>query len=150
MSVKTSKRIDVYLPEKAAKRTLELGTADLADNLNDTLRAVAPRQSHELESELTYHRVDSLTYSFEGASEHTRYVLEGTGIYGPEHQPYFVAPHPGGVLHWTEGGRDYFSRGHWVQGMQPENFVETALEIEQPRVEVYYAHAAGTVQRSGV
>lgn len=36
---------------------------------------------------------------------------------------HFVAPVNAKVLHWTKGGTDYFSAGHEVSGIEPNDFV---------------------------
>lgn len=34
------------------------------------------------------------------------------------------------ALHWVINGKDYFSRGHWVRGLQPTNFFRVTPDMQ--------------------
>lgn len=34
------------------------------------------------------------------------------------------------ALHWVKNGKDYFSRGHWVRGLQPTNFFRVTPDMQ--------------------
>ncbi len=62
------------------------------------------------------------------------FVHEGTGMYGPIGQPYFVAPVTKKALHWEKGGIDFFSKGHWIFGQRPNPYADRAVETAKDRV----------------
>ena len=41
---------------------------------------------------------------------------------------HWVAPVTFDVLHWTDGGKDYYSKGHMVSGITADPFVEPSIE----------------------
>jgi hypothetical protein len=41
---------------------------------------------------------------------------------------HWVAPVTFDALHWTEGGKDYFSKGHMVSGITPDPFVQPSID----------------------
>lgn len=55
--------------------------------------------------------------------KHARWVHDGTGIYGPHHQP--IVPIHGKVLAWEGSGGMHFARS--VKGMRANPFLKDAL-----------------------
>lgn len=41
---------------------------------------------------------------------------------------HWVAPVTFDALHWTDGGGEYWSRGHMVSGIKPDPFVEPSIQ----------------------
>ena len=39
------------------------------------------------------------------------------------------------ALHWQEGGKDYYSKGHMVDGISPDPFVEDSIRMTEQRVD---------------
>lgn len=69
------------------------------------------------------------------------FVHEGTGMYGPVGQPYFIAPRTKQVLHWKIGGQKFFSKGHWMFGQKPNPYADRAMETTQKRMKEFISRA---------
>lgn len=69
------------------------------------------------------------------------FVHEGTGIYGPIGQPYFVEPVIRRALFWEVGEQGFFSKGHWMMGQRPNPYAERAMKTTQTRVREFIKRA---------
>ena len=48
---------------------------------------------------------------------------------------HMIRPVHYSALHWREGGKDYYSKGHMVDGISPDPFVEPSIRLTEQRVE---------------
>lgn len=92
------------------KRTIQARapkrTGNLARGIYMTRKTEPPRVALEARTHVVY----------------TKYVIEGTGLYGPTGQRIY--PVQAKVLRWRESGQTMFARS--VAGQHPNNFVKAA------------------------
>lgn len=128
---------DTNILAKAGERAMELTVERASEEMVDTMRAVAPIDTGALESSIDRRRTGNLSQVIEAGEEYARYVIEGTS-------PHEITGNP---LAFEIDGRMIFTRRVQHPGTDPNPFPETALEIEQPRVEGYATDAAAQVRR---
>lgn len=60
---------------------------------------------------------------------------------------HFVAPVRAKALHWTEGGQDFFSKGHWVRGIGPYKFLARSFNEMKDQIVTGIKNAVKTGAR---
>jgi hypothetical protein len=142
MTIRTVGNIDAYAPKRCAEKTLELASDTFATEMLFTTQEVAPRRTGNLARGIYLRQLGRFEYLIEGTAEYTEAVLYG-------HRRFWVEPREGGVLHWSSGGQDFFSKGHWIPATEGQDFVSRAQDIEQARLPTYIQEAASTVRGGG-
>lgn len=74
---------------------------------------------------VTSYRVVSKIYT---ENEIFAYQDEGT-------KRHYVYPRQKKALHWVEGGKGMFSKGHWVSGIKAHKYTEAVFKIWSKRYE---------------
>lgn len=141
MAVKYINPIDAQAPRRCADKTIALAMETYSEELLSTMREVAPKRTGAMARGLTLRQIGRMEYLIEASEEYTDAVLYG-------HRRFWVEPKEGGVLHWTQGGRDIFSKGHWIPATEPQRFDLRAQDIERGRLPTYVGEAAALVRRS--
>jgi hypothetical protein len=143
MPVKYINPIDARAPQRHAEQALALAMETYAEEFIDTLREVAPKgETGDLSRGLHMRQVNRFEYVIEGEADYTEAVLRG-------HRRFWVEPKSSPVLHWSAGGIDFFSKGHWIPRTEGQNFVARAEDIERPRMPTYFGEAAAMVRKRG-
>ena len=111
---------------------------DLQEPLVD---AVADRLSSNQETIIsTKHYITGMMSNSVDISQDGEDRLVGNTAMSPTGFPYplaieqgtsshWVAPVTFDALHWSEGGTDYFSKGHTVSGIKADPFVEPSINL---------------------
>lgn len=124
---------------RAAEDTIELTVELAADEMEDTLRNVAPHgATGDLEDSIDKHKVNRFEYLFDASVEYARFVIEGT-------PPHDIYPSTKDALWWE--GAEHPVRHVRHPGTKAQNFPLAAREIEENRIEGYANEAAGIVRR---
>lgn len=72
---------------------------------------------------------------------YSRFMEEGTGIYGPAHTP--ITPKTKKTLAWFSGGQWHFAKS--VRGSKPHWYMKGSVEANQRKTEGYFAEALDSV-----
>lgn len=140
-------RIRSEIMEEWHEQVMALTLETFAEELVQTVRNVAPvgvgdddedrehlRDSHYL------NRQGRFDWLIESSSPHAEFVIRGTG-------PHIIRARPGSVLHWNQGGQDRFAASVRHPGTEPQNYVQRAIDIEEPRLPSYFNEANSAVVR---
>lgn len=120
------KKLPLYTFERALKLIAECVWGEMGKE--------APTDHGKLGSSFDLKKLRKFAWGIYSGVLYSIFVHEGTGVYGPVGQPYFVAPVTKKVLHWEVGGQDFFSKGHWIFGQRPDPYADRAIKTAQKRV----------------
>lgn len=124
---------------QAGGEVIELTIDEAAREMEDTLRAVAPRgESGDLEKGIDGQRVNRFEALFTSDVYYTEWVIEGT-------PPHDIYPNSKDALWWE--GAEHPVKHVRHPGTRAQNFPRDAREIEENRIEGYAADAASVVRR---
>lgn len=116
---------------------MELTIDRASEEMEDTLRYVAPEDSGELRRNIDWHRVNRFESLFYADVPQAEWVIEGT----PAHDIY---PSQKDALWWE--GAEHPVRHVRHPGTRPNNFPAEAVRIEEDRIEGYASEAAAQVR----
>lgn len=101
---------------------------------NSIQRRMSPEAEYEAE-----------VFFNEGIATYGKYQNYGTGIYGEAGKAYKVTPKSRKSLYFVSGGNARFSKGHMVNGIKPEYFVEEAAKVKTPNFTKNISDAIGRI-----
>ena len=101
----------------------------------------APTDHGRLAGSFDLKKLRKFAYGIYSGVLYSIFVHEGTGLYGPVRQPYWVEPVTKKALHWEVGGQDFFSKGHWIFGQKPNPYADRAVETTGGRVSEFIRRA---------
>ena len=114
--------------KKAVSNSLYNATAEEAsyDKKNHKFKS----NTHVLENGIEFVNKDLSASIFVDTAKvkYAGFVYDGTGIYGPKGEEFFVGPKNKGSLSWASGGSRFFSKGHMMKGQKADPWIETNFD----------------------